>query len=130
MRVMTVGCWDLLHQGHKNLFFRCKLLGDVYIGVNSDRFMLEYKHLIPYDSEVARFLNVQPYGVAFLHDDDMRADLLRIKPAILVVGSDWAVKDYHAQIKMTQDELDDLDVSVLYVPATKGISSTQLRAAL
>lgn len=128
MRVMTVGTWDLLHEGHRNLFRRCAALGEVFIGVNTDRFVLEYKGLVPHDSEVTRLLNVRPFGREFLHDDRMEDDLRRFRPDVIVVGSDWARKDYHAQIKVSQDVLDSLNVSVMYVPATPGISSTELRA--
>lgn len=128
MRVMTVGTWDLLHFGHINLFRRCQGLGELYIGVNSDRFVLEYKGITPAEPESRRMQNVEPFGLGFIHDDYMIGDLERIRPSFLVVGSDWHVKRYHEQIKVTQEELDELDVSVIYVPATKGISSTQLRA--
>jgi len=49
------------------------------------------------------------------------------KPDFLVIGSDWAVKDYYAQIDVTQDYLDENDITMVYVPYTRGISSTELK---
>jgi glycerol-3-phosphate cytidylyltransferase len=143
MRVMTVGTWDLLHEGHRNLFHRCRLLtraGDwghdaeltdpVFVGVNTDDFVERYKGVRPHQPQELRALNAAKFGPVFYHDDHMIADLVTHRPQLLVVGSDWARKDYLAQIKVTQDELDELDVSVVYVPRTVGVSSTEERERL
>lgn len=125
---MTVGTFDLLHAGHVKLFTRCRALGRVLIGINTDRFVEEYKAR-PAWGEWERMTEASKYGEVFFHDDDMLGDLQTHRPHFLVVGSDWARKDYLEQIKVTQDQLDDLDVSVVYVPRTPGISSSELRKA-
>ena len=45
---------------------------------------------------------------------------------IIVVGTDWARKDYYAQIDVTQDWLDERDIILAYVPYTEGVSTTKL----
>lgn len=132
MKVLTCGVFDLLHEGHLNLFRRCRALAggqDFFIGVNTDLFVLDYKGIVPHDSEVTRLLNVRQHGFAFLHDNRMKEDLLRYLPDIIVVGSDWHERPYLLQIGVEQSWLDERGIAVCYVPYTKGVSSTQLRAA-
>jgi len=53
-----------------------------------------------------------------------------IQPDILAIGSDWARKDYLKQINMTQDDLDEMNIHLLYIPYTKIISTTEIKKRL
>ena len=129
MRILTIGTFDLLHEGHERLFERCQALGgELVIGVNSDHFVTQFKGVETHESQTQRLVAAGQYGSVRLHNGDTEQFLLAIDPDILVVGSDWARKDYRAQLGISQDWLDEHDISILYVPRTPGISSTQLRA--
>jgi glycerol-3-phosphate cytidylyltransferase-like family protein len=143
VKVATVGTWDFCHEGHRNLFLRCLSLtraggwstdpevhDSFFIGVNTDDFVEKYKGVRPHQHQMTRFNNVSAYGEPFYHDDDMVRDLLLLRPQLLVVGSDWAQRDYLAQIKVTQEFLDEMDISIVYVPRTPNVSSTEIRASL
>lgn len=132
MRVLTIGTFDLFHAGHHRLLYRANELGFVTVGVNSDRFVTEYKSRPPAEPQEKRIARVQADRFArevFLNDGP-GADLIEhVRPNLLVVGSDWLERDYLAQIGMTRARLDEIQVGVLFLPRTAGISSTELREA-
>lgn len=138
MRILTIGSFDVLHHGHLRLFERCESLGSLHIGINSDRFVREYKTIEPAQNEQERMeaiVSANPwpktangYWSVYLNDGP-GADLIRrIKPDMLVIGSDWENNGYMAQIGMDDEEFfGQLGCSLLYVPRTPGVSSTQIR---
>lgn len=129
MTVLTIGTFDLFHIGHLNLLDACKLLGDsVVVGVNSDQFVSDYKGSAPIVRENDRAELITRLGFKTEINDSAGRELIeRVHPRYLVIGSDWARKDYLAQIGMTQDELDKLDIILCYVPYTPNISTTELK---
>lgn len=136
MRVITLGTFDLFHHGHIRLLQRCNRFagkgGMVTIGVNSDAFVTRYKGTPPVCPEQSRLASCLAYGFALLHRPEVQDTpefIERARPNLIVIGSDWARKDYLGQLGITQDWLDSLDISLCYVPYTKGISSTFLRSA-
>lgn len=127
MRVLTIGTFDLLHRGHLNLFQRCMALGALTIGVNSDHFVLKYKGVVPMEDEITRLGNCSEHAPSSLHIGATEQFILCEQPDVIVVGSDWAERPYLEQLGVTQQWLNEQDISVMYVPYTEGISSTQLR---
>jgi glycerol-3-phosphate cytidylyltransferase len=61
---------------------------------------------------------------------DSRIAIDQVKPNYIVVGSDWAERDYHAQMGFDQKWLDDRGIGLVYVPYTKTISSTDIRGRI
>jgi hypothetical protein len=53
-----------------------------------------------------------------------------VKPDYIVIGSDWAKKDYYAQMGFTQDWLDERGIGLVYVPYTQTISTTKLKGRM
>ena len=47
MRVLTLGTFDVPHYGHLRLLERAAGFGDLFVGVNSDRFIKTYKGAAP-----------------------------------------------------------------------------------
>lgn len=136
MKVLTIGTFDLLHDGHLNLFQACKKLaqgGQVMVGVNIDSFVVKYKGVMPVQNENTRIRILQSLvtvnNVRF-NNDAGHTLILQVCPDILVVGSDWATRDYYAQIGMTLEDFYDNGILLVYVPYTPGISSSQLRKKL
>jgi len=61
---------------------------------------------------------------------DSKISIDLVKPNYIVAGSDWAKKDYHAQMSFTQEWLDERGIGLVYVPYTQAISSTQIRSRM
>ena len=61
---------------------------------------------------------------------DSKPTILQVRPNIVAIGTDWAKKDYYKQMQFTQDWLDEKDISLIYIPYTKGISSTEIKTRL
>jgi len=128
--LLTIGTWDLPHVGHATFLRRCERFADeVVVGVNSDAFVAAYRGKPSLFSFEERCILIGGLGYRCLENDGPGRELiLRTWPQVLAIGSDWARKDYHAQIDITQDELDERGIALLFLPYTQGISSTELKA--
>lgn len=63
-----------------------------------------------------------------VNDSSSLAEMIEsVAPDFLVIGSDWAVKDYHAQIGVSPDWLLQRDVTLFYVDRISDLSSTNLK---
>ena len=65
-----------------------------------------------------------------LSGEDSKPTILSVKPSIIAIGDDWCKKDYYKQMQFTQDWLDDNQIILVYIPYTKGISTTEIKARL
>jgi glycerol-3-phosphate cytidylyltransferase len=133
--VYTGGTFDIFHSGHVNLLRQCAKLGEVIVSLNTDAFILQYKGAIPYMTydERKEILQACVYvsGVVPNEDGaDSKPSILKIKPDIIAIGSDWAKKNYYEQMNFTQDWLDEQNISLIYIPYTKGISSSRIKKRL
>lgn len=148
MNVITLGTFDLFHYGHMNLIRRCMdhFVGDdiLYVGLNSDEFIERYKGKRPvmsYEEREKTLLSFGYEGMRVIKNDQkdgtIKDVLFRIKMndqinplKLIVVGSDWMKKDYLGQIGLTPDDLDERKIGLAYIPYTKGISTTEIKARL
>jgi len=138
MKVLTVGTFDLLHSGHIQLIDNCYKLagssGTVIVGINSDNFVYSYKGIkpiMPLHDRVKVISNLlKVHKVIINESKSLEKVLLEEKPNILVVGSDWAKKDYFTQIGVTLDWLYSKDILLIYTCYTEGISSSKLRTSI
>lgn len=137
--VYTGGTFDLFHSGHVNLLKRCKDIagidGKVVVSLNTDDFIWQFKNKRPICSEIERseVLLACKYVdevVMNVGGQDSRIAIDLVKPNYIVVGSDWASKDYYAQMSFDQKWLDDRGIGLVYVPYTKTISSTEIRGRI
>ena len=137
--VYTGGTFDLFHAGHVNFLKRCKEiageLGSVVVSLNTDEFIKEYKGKPPIVSfsdrmAVLKACKYVDQVIANSGGADSKPTILQVKPNIIAIGTDWARKDYYKQMQFTQDWLDDKDISLIYIPYTKGISSTEIKTRL
>jgi cytidyltransferase-like protein len=129
MKVLTIGTFDLLHTGHRYLMSRAAAFGELTVGVNSDRFVSEYKGE-PVQSEDARMRKIEALADVAdvrLNDGPGRELIEAVEPQLLVVGGDWMDRDYLAQIDCTRELLEDLGCDLLFVSRLAGYSTTALR---
>lgn len=130
--VYTGGTFDLFHRGHLEFLRRCALYGKVTVSLNTDEFIEHYKGKAPivsYDDREAVLL-----GCKFVEDvipnsggTDSRPAIELVKPNMIIIGSDWARKDYYSQMGFTQEWLDARGIALCYIPYTEGISTTELK---
>lgn len=135
MRVYTGGTFDLFHDGHVNLLRKCSQFGAVTVGINSDKFVEHYKKRKPILNERQRSEIVAAcrYVTSVVLHDDVTSSIKVLeyaKPEVIAIGSDWAKKDYYAQLGITQDWLDEKGIQLLYVPYTRNVSTTAIRKAI
>lgn len=137
--VYTGGTFDLFHSGHVNLLKRCKeiagLDGKVVVALNTDDFIWQFKNKKPICSEIERasvLLSCKYVDEVVMNvggqDSKIAIDL--VGPNYIVVGSDWAEKDYYAQMSFSQKWLDERGIGLVYVPYTKTISSSEIRGRM
>jgi glycerol-3-phosphate cytidylyltransferase len=138
--VMTMGTFDLLHPGHLELLIRCKQLaifgGRLTVAVNSDEFVERFKQRRPVMStreRVAMVRALQVVDTVVVNEGTDQAALIEnAKPQLLVVGGDWAGRDYMGQLGISHDWLAERDIVLLYMVHGKSdeISTTKLRARM
>jgi glycerol-3-phosphate cytidylyltransferase len=136
MIVYTGGTFDLFHKGHVNLLKWCKSMGDkVVVSLNTDEFILEYKGKAPIISyeDRARVLMSCKYVdevVPNYGGTDSKISISLVMPDIIVIGSDWAKKDYYSQMGFDQEWLDKMGIGLCYVPYTWDTSTTKIKSRI
>ena len=135
LRVYTGGTFDLLHAGHVSFLEECAKLGKVTVALNTDEFIAAYKGQTPIMTyaerkAVLKGLRSVDRVVPNIGGADSKTTIKLVKPDYLVIGSDWARKDYYGQMGFDQDWLDSMGIILCYVPYTQGISSTEIKARL
>ena len=130
--VYTGGTFDLFHAGHVQFLKRCSELGSVVVSLNTDEFIQEYKGKPP----VLSYADRRDVLLACRYVDevipnsggpDSRIDIEGVMPDLIVIGSDWARRDYYTQMAFDQDWLDERGIGLCYIPYTQGISSTAIK---
>jgi cytidyltransferase-like protein len=128
--VLTIGTFDILHFGHIAFLRQCARLGtELIAGVNSDDFVAQFKP-VPVMTQSERQLALRQLGYRVELNSSAGLKLIEtIEPDVLAVGSDWARKDYHAQIGVTQDWLDKRKIILAYVPYVQDmpVSTSEIR---
>lgn len=134
--VYTGGTFDLFHSGHVNLLKRCKDIagpdGMSVVSLNTDTFIEKYKGKSPVCNDIERFTVIESCRyvdkVIFnVGGADSKIAIDLINPDYIVIGSDWAYKDYYSQMDFDQKWLDERLIGLVYIPYTKTISSTDLK---
>ena len=137
--VYTGGTFDLFHSGHVAFLRSCKRIagkdGRVVVSLNTDEFIAAYKGKPPimsFDERKAVLMACRYVDsvVANVGGEDSKPAIENVLPDFVVIGDDWARKDYYAQMQFTQDWLDGNKIQLIYVPYTNGVSSTDIKARI
>lgn len=124
-KVITYGTFDLFHVGHLNLLRRAKELGDyLIVAVSSDAFnaLKGKKAYHPIEDRV-KILEAIEYVDEVIIEESWNQkidDVLSNNVDVFVMGDDW---------KGEFDYLKDY-CEVVYLPRTKGISTTKIKKDL
>lgn len=123
--VLTYGTFDMFHVGHVRLIQRLTELGDrVIVGVSTDEFNLQKgKRAIftyPYRAEIIASLKGVEHVIPEETWEQKSEDIRRHDVDLLVMGEDWVGKfDHLASL-----------CEVRYLPRTRNVSTTSIRAAI
>lgn len=125
----TDGVYDLFHVGHLNMIMEAKKHCDfLIVGVHSDKIVNEYKNRETIINEKDRAIIVG----AIKHVDKVVINNTRDKLElwklyhfdVVFIGDDWKGTERWNKFEV---ELSKIGVDVVYIPYTKGISTTKIR---
>jgi glycerol-3-phosphate cytidylyltransferase len=140
--VLTIGSFDLFHQGHVELLEESRKIADglnanLIVGVNSDAFVERYKGHEPrlnYEirSEIVSYMKGVDAVLLNVGDEDAKPLIKVVNPICMTIGDDWLDKGwdesrYFAQLGVDHGWMARRRLVVQYIPRTKNISSTELR---
>lgn len=137
--VYTGATFDLIHNGHIRFLKACRRVagddGVVVVSLNTDAFIQAYKGKSPIMSfderkEILLGCKYVDRVIANHGGADSKPAIESVMPDFIVIGDDWAKKDYYKQMQFTQAWLDDLEIQLVYVPYTQGISTTELKSRI
>lgn len=124
----TTGVFDMFHIGHLNLLRKAKENCDyLIVGISTDDVVKSYKHkspVIPFQErmEIVKELRCVDQVVSQTSMDKMVA-WEEYHFDVLFHGSDWKGSTMYDEII---EQFRKINVDVVFLPHTEGISSTQL----
>lgn len=132
MTIYTGGTFDTPHLGHYNFLRQCSVLGEVVVALNTDDFIEQFKGRPPLFTfaERKKLLSMLPFVKEIIPNfggKDSKPVIERVNPDIIAIASDWAKKDYYAQMSFTQEWLDEKGILLVYLPYTEIISTSEIR---
>ena len=130
--VYTAGVWDCFHIGHLNLLKEASKLGSkLIVGVSNDELVLDYKNktpLIPFKErlEIIKSIRYVDSAIEQKSRDKLKA-LEIVHFNIWAIGNDWMGNQYYMD---TSERFGQLGIETVWLPYTKGISSTHIKKLL
>ena len=124
---------DLIHPGHINILNRAAELGQVVVGVLTDKAIASYKRMpfMDYDQRAEVVSNLKSvYKVIPQNTLDYTENLRLLKPDYVVHGDDWKEGIQQKTRQIVIDTLAEWGGQLVEVAYTKGISSTALNKAV
>ena len=127
----TTGVFDLFHVGHVSLLKSARAICDkLIVGVTIDELVM-YKHkraVIPFDERMTVVQSCRYVDVVVPQDSmDKKNAWDRYKFDVMFVGDDWFQNE---KWKDFEKEFGVLGVKIIYMPYTKGTSSTLINETL
>lgn len=124
---------DLIHPGHINVLKKASKLGNITIGLLTDKAIASYKRLpyMNYDQRKEVIENIKGVVKVIPQDTlDYRDNLRLIKPDIVVHGDDWKEGVQRSTRNQVLETLKEWGGELIEVAYTPGISSTELNVAI
>lgn len=139
MRIYNGGTYDLFHAGHVEMLRRLKIMagenGKVIVAINTDDFVERFKGKRPAMSTEDRAAVVAACRyvdevVINESGEDSKPTILKVKPDIVITGTDWADRDYMKQMGFTTEWLEEHQIGFGFLPYTRRISTTKLKQTI
>jgi rfaE bifunctional protein nucleotidyltransferase chain/domain len=98
MKVFTNGCFDVLHRGHVELLSYCANIGEVVVGLNSDKSVKRLKgSRRPINNQKDRKVvleSIKYVSKVIIFEEDTPYELIKIlKPDLIVKGGDYLANE-------------------------------------
>ena len=125
----TDGVYDLFHIGHLNMIQAAKESCEfLIVGVHGDDVVEEYKHRRPIMNENDRRKIVESIKGVDRAEINRFRDKLKLWELyqfnVIFIGDDWKGTERWNNFEKA---LEQINVDVIYLPYTKGISTTEIR---
>jgi len=120
---------DLLHHGHLNIIDQGRKLGEVTVGVLTDKAISSYKRLPYLDFETRKRIVENIKGVSNVVPQetlDYEENLRKYKPDYVIHGDDWQTGKQKKTREKVIETISEWGGSLVEIPYTEGISSTKL----
>ncbi len=124
---------DLVHIGHLNIIREAEKLGDIVIGLLTDKAIASYKRLpfLPYEQRKVIIENIKGVKEVIPQETlDYVPNLRKIKPDYVVHGDDWRTGVQKKTRERVIEVLKEWGGQLIELPYTYGISSTMLNQNL
>lgn len=124
---------DIIHPGHLNILREAVSLGEVTVGVLTDKAIASYKRLPYLNFDQRRQIVENLKGVVTVIPQetlDYVPNLLKLRPDFVVHGDDWKEGVQKETRQRVVDTIAEWGGKLIDVPYTKGISSTQLNTKI
>lgn len=128
----TAGAFDMFHVGHLNLIKNAKARCDyLIVGVNTDELIAAYKHkkvVVPLEERL-QIVEAIKYVDEVIPVDTLDKEQMwqKKKFDVVFIGDDWKGS---ARWNETEEQMKKLGIEVIYLPYTRGTTSTILREKL
>ena len=128
----TTGVFDMFHIGHLNILRNAKEQCDfLIVGVSTDELVKSYKHkipVIPFEERKAIVESIK-YVDQVVPQTSMDKSIAweQLHFDAIFHGDDWKGSDMYNEI---EKKLSAVGVDLVFLPHTKGTSSTMLKDAL
>lgn len=128
--VFLGGVWDLFHIGHLNVIKEAKKYGDILIvAVSTDELLESYKNIrpvFPFEDRFAIISALNDVDIAVKQISLADISLMKsLKVDVFVTGEDWKGRNLPGY-----QWLEKTGKEIVYLPRTKGISTSIIRQKL
>lgn len=134
MKTVYVGMSaDLVHPGHLNIIKEAAKLGELTVGLLTDKAITSYKRLPYLEFEQRKAIVEGLKGVERVIPQDTldyRPNLEKLQPDFVVHGDDWKEGIQRQTRQQVIDSLEKWGGQLVELTYTEGISSTQLNKAI
>lgn len=124
---------DIIHPGHLNIIKEGRKLGNVTVGLLTDKAIASYKRLPYLDFEQRKIVVENLKGVENVIPQntlDYVPNLMNVRPDFVVHGDDWKEGVQQETRQKVIDTISAWGGKVIDVPYTQGISSSKLNEKL
>ena len=122
---------DIIHHGHINLIKKSCKLGDLTVGLLTDKAITEQKKLPLLDFNNRKKILENIKGIKKIvpqNEWNYSSNILKYKPDIMVHGDDWNLTVSGKKLKDDSIKaLNKINAKLVEIPYTKNISSTFLQ---
>lgn len=120
---------DVLHHGHINLIEKASAIGNLTVGLLTEKAISNHKRLpfLTFEQRKKILENIKGVSTVVPQDEwDYSPNLLKYKPDIMVHGDDWTDGPAAPYRKLALEALSQFGGKLLEIPHTRGIISSSL----